>query len=357
MNYSKYTNGGAQGGGAGGDYKQYMNYSQYMNGGAQGGGSPAMLDASNPSAPASAADCNTTEQLKAWRKQSLGRVDQYTPEAYQHFAEAPIEQEYSKNLARITGQPEPEYAAPAPRSAADCKTEGQLKAWRKAQEYSKNLARITGQPEPEYAAPAPRSAADCKTEGQLKAWREAQEKQINQWVPKGFQSNALKPIEQDYEKNLARIKAPTQDSGAHAPADKSRGKSDDTDRADTVKGSDDSDKTDDVNDRKKSDHHADGNAADGKAADGNAAGGDASDGDAKGEEKADEAAPVAAASSAAAPVALAAAAGSAALVLPVMLLLAFGVPAGYAIRNYAFSRRQRTQDDLDAPFVLLDAVA
>mmetsp|Transcript_174038 Transcript_174038/g.552515 ORF Transcript_174038/g.552515 Transcript_174038/m.552515 type:complete len:316 (+) Transcript_174038:3-950(+) len=315
MNYSKYTNGGAQGGGAGGDYKQDMNYSQYMNGGAQGGGSPAMLDASNPSAPASAADCNTTEQLKAWRKQSLGRVDQYTPEAYQHFAEAPIEQEFSKNLARITGEPEP------------------------------------------AAAPTPMSAADCKTEDELKAWRKAQEKQIKQWVPQGFQSNALKPIEEVYEKNLARIKAPTQDSGAHAPADKSRGKSDDTDRADTVKGSDDSDKTDDVNDRKKSDHHADGNAADGKAADGNAAGGDASDGDAKGEEKADEAAPVAAASSAAAPVALAAAAGSAALVLPVMLLLAFGVPAGYAIRNYAFSRRQRTQDDLDAPFVLLDAVA
>mmetsp|Transcript_174043 Transcript_174043/g.552537 ORF Transcript_174043/g.552537 Transcript_174043/m.552537 type:complete len:326 (+) Transcript_174043:3-980(+) len=325
MNYSKYTNGGAQGGGAGGDYKQDMNYSQYMNGGAQGGGSPAMLDASNPSAPASAADCNTTEQLKAWRKQSLGRVDQYTPQAYQHFAEAPIEQEYSKNHARITGEPEP-AAAPA----------------------------------------TPMSAADCKTEDELKAWRKAQEKQIKQWVPQGFQSNALKPIEQDYEKNLARINAPTQDSGVDAPADKSGGKNDDADKADVVKESDDSKKADDVNDGKKSDHHADGNAAGGKAAGGKAAeikaahgeaaDGEVADDDAKGEQKADGAAPIAAAS-ATTPVALAAAAGSAALVLPVMLLLAFGVPAGYAIKKYAFSRSQRTQDDMDAPFVLLDAVA
>mmetsp|Transcript_174035 Transcript_174035/g.552501 ORF Transcript_174035/g.552501 Transcript_174035/m.552501 type:complete len:342 (+) Transcript_174035:3-1028(+) len=341
MNYSKYTNGGAQGGGAGGDYKQDMNYSQYMNGGAQGGGSPAMLDASNPSAPASAADCNTTEQLKAWRKQSLGRVDQYTPQAYQHFAEAPIEQEYSKNHARITGEPEP-AAAPA----------------------------------------TPMSAADCKTEDELKAWRKAQEKQIKQWVPQGFQSNALKPIEQDYEKNLARIKAPTQDSGADALADKSGGKSDDADKADAVKESDDSKTTDDVNDGKKSDDHVDGNAADrkaahgkaahgkaadGKAAHGEAAGGEASDDDAKGEEKADRAVPIAAAS-AASPVALAAAEaetegeessswGSTARVLPVMLLFAFGVPAGFAIRNYAVSRSQRTQDDVDAPFILLDAVA
>jgi len=57
----------SQGGDAGGDYKHYvdyLNYSKRLQGGAQGGGNPAMLAASYPSVPASATDCNTTEQLK-----------------------------------------------------------------------------------------------------------------------------------------------------------------------------------------------------------------------------------------------------------------------------------------------------
>jgi len=274
-----------------------MDYSKYMNGGAQGGGNPTVLVTSHQSGPASAVDCNTTEQLKAWHDQQVDRVDQYTPKAYQHFAQAPIEEQYRKNLIRITGEPE--------------------------------------------RAPTPTSAMYCKTEDQLKAWRKAQEEQIKQYVPKGFEKNALKPIELEYEINLARIKGgePNKDSGDDALAHKSAGKSDDSvDNADAPKKSDDAD---------------DGKAGDGKTSDDHD--------DDRHEKKVDGAMPVAdAAAALAAPAPYAelaegAARSSGATHVLQVFLLAFGVPTAYTITSHILSRGHRAQDDAGAPFTLLDA--
>mmetsp|Transcript_100806 Transcript_100806/g.256478 ORF Transcript_100806/g.256478 Transcript_100806/m.256478 type:complete len:317 (+) Transcript_100806:2-952(+) len=293
MDYQKYMKGGAQGGGSGGDYKKYMDYSKYMNGGAQGGGNPTVLVTSHQSGPASAVDCNTTEQLKAWHDQQVDRVDQYTPKAYQHFAQAPIEEQYRKNLIRITGEPE--------------------------------------------RAPTPTSAMYCKTEDQLKAWRKAQEEQIKQYVPKGFEKNALKPIEQEYEKNIARIKGaePNKDSSHGELAEKSVAKSDESDDNAGARENRAAKGNDPAEDGKKSDDHD--VEKDEKKAEGAMPVADvvaASAGTALSAEKAEGAAPSAGAMH----------------VLPVMFLFAFGVPTAYTVTSHILSRGQRTLDDAGATF-------
>jgi len=306
-----------------------MDYSKYMKGGAQGGGNPAKLAASNVSVTASAADCNTVEQLKAWHEQQVERIDEYTPKAYQHFAQAPINDEYRKNLARIIGGPE------------------------------------------QVKAPTPKSAMDCKTEHELKSWRKAQEKQIKQYVPKGFEKNALKPIEQEYEKNIARIKGaePNKDSSHGELAEKSVAKSDESDDNAGARENRAAKGNDPAEDGKKSDDHdvekdekkaegattvADVAAATATAADDKTS--DDHDND-KDEKKAEGAMPVADVVAASAGTALsaekaegAAPSAGAMHVLPVMFLFAFGVPTAYTVTSHILSRGQRTLDDAGATF-------
>eukprot|EP00932_Pfiesteria_piscicida_P007371 SRR837773.1744.p1 GENE.SRR837773.1744~~SRR837773.1744.p1 ORF type:complete len:357 (-),score=142.00 SRR837773.1744:98-1168(-) len=173
FDYSKYMQ-GAQGGQAGGspfDYSKYMqggqgqagqaggssfDYSQYMQGGAQ------MQLSAGSSGLGSAADCNTTAQLKVWRENQLNQT-KFIPKAYRHFPEESIHEEYEKNLARITGK-----AAPAP------------------------------------TPPPPASAKNCTTVAELKAWRAAKEEPLKA-IPKAYRGYALKPIEKEYKENLLRI--------------------------------------------------------------------------------------------------------------------------------------------------------
>mmetsp|Transcript_52691 Transcript_52691/g.138190 ORF Transcript_52691/g.138190 Transcript_52691/m.138190 type:complete len:305 (+) Transcript_52691:1-915(+) len=165
---------------------------------------------------------------------------------YQKYMQGAKDGDKTTNLVADVGGAALE---PVPRSAADCKTEAQLKAWRKGQEshlqyvpadyrdsalapiqqeYEKQLARIKGGP---MVEPVPASAADCKTEAQLEAWRKGQESQM-QYVPAAFRQNALGPIRQEYAKNLLRIRAATKeaakiavnsskisDTGVHAGSD------------------------------------------------------------------------------------------------------------------------------------------
>jgi len=152
MDYHKYVHGG-QGGQS--DYQQYMDYQKYMK---QGGGSQMLIASSDQ---ASAKDCNTTEQLEAWRHDQEKKIKAFTPKAYQNFELEPLQQEYERNLDRIEGKPE-------------------------------------------HAAP--KSAAECKSTRQLKAWRRAQLKSLAV-VPKAYRNFAEEPIEKEYKKNLARIHA------------------------------------------------------------------------------------------------------------------------------------------------------
>jgi len=153
MNFSQYMQGG--------NFQQYANYSKYT----------ALQDELNANAnvtaslPYAAADCNTTAQLKAWRANKLKQT-KFVPAAFRKMAEKPVEQEYEKALAKLTGKPEPKEAKPVS---------------------------------------VPYSAAECKTEDELKAWKKAQENKIKTYVPAAYQSTALKPIESDYKTNLARI--------------------------------------------------------------------------------------------------------------------------------------------------------
>eukprot|EP00429_Kryptoperidinium_foliaceum_P050654 CAMPEP_0176115090 /NCGR_PEP_ID=MMETSP0120_2-20121206/57797_1 /TAXON_ID=160619 /ORGANISM="Kryptoperidinium foliaceum, Strain CCMP 1326" /LENGTH=501 /DNA_ID=CAMNT_0017449327 /DNA_START=62 /DNA_END=1562 /DNA_ORIENTATION=- len=135
MDYSKYMQGG------GDDFEKYMDYSKYTNGGSEGNFSKyySLYAAGGRSQQAlasvqSASDCNTTEELKAWREEQDKRIAEYIPVAYQHFAKAPVRDEYRKNLARITGKPEPAEELAVQYSAADCNTTAELKKWRNSTE-------------------------------------------------------------------------------------------------------------------------------------------------------------------------------------------------------------------------------
>merc|ERR1719203_2522619 len=150
MDYSKYMQ-SSQGAGnnsdvmlsgqpdsQGGDYQKYMNYSKYMQGGHDEGavGNSSLFAELNSSALVltSAADCNTTAQLKQWRDAHEAQVQRFTPEGFRDYALEPIRQEYEKNRARILGEPYEPEALAAPVSAEACNTTAQLKQWRDAQE-------------------------------------------------------------------------------------------------------------------------------------------------------------------------------------------------------------------------------
>jgi len=179
MDYQKYMQGGQ-----GGDYKTYMDYQQYVQGGdyqkymqgvdyqkymKDGGQDDASfseragMNASGlelVAAPATAESANSTEQLEAWRKQQESRIRADIPASYQHFALAPLEDQYRKNLARIKGE-----AAPA----------------------------------------VPYSAADCKTMEQLEQWRAAAKAKIEEFTPKAWQGSAVRPVEEEFARNKERI--------------------------------------------------------------------------------------------------------------------------------------------------------
>merc|ERR1719356_353094 len=135
-------------------------------------GGPQVLLAS--SAQASAKDCNTTEQLKAWHQGQEKKIKAFTPKAYQNFELEPLQQEYERNLDRIEGKRE---------------------------------------------NAAPKSAAECKSTRQLKAWRQAQLKSLGV-VPQAYRNFAEEPIEKEYKKNLARIHAAERKAAGKATGEK-----------------------------------------------------------------------------------------------------------------------------------------
>jgi len=96
----------------------------------------------------------------------------------------------------------------------------QVKQETKGADAKAKAPEMLAAPAPAPASGPPSDASDCKTMEELDAWKKSREDQLKKYVPKEYQSFALKSIDSQYETNKERIQgggsAGSKDSGSSA---------------------------------------------------------------------------------------------------------------------------------------------
>jgi len=234
------------------DYEQYQDVNRYMR------FAKFMQD---NHAPAKAEDCNTTEQLDAWRSRMEAPMHAFIPKAYQSYEKSAIKKEYKKNAKRIAKKDEDAQNLPATPvrlllAAGDLQQQAAEARARADAAEAKAEAAAGKQSAPSYRSympssqkayvplnvsefdyerfvpdyekyadvqkymdfnhmmsklDAPSSAEKCNTTAQLDAWRKAQEAPVKAFIPKQWQSESMHSIKEEYAKNKARIQKASDD--------------------------------------------------------------------------------------------------------------------------------------------------
>merc|ERR1719181_2390778 len=182
--------------GAGG-YQKYM--SQYGGGNSSGQGYQKYISQyAGQAGPVSLfsmaqpTDCDTWRCLCAWRDNQTQMLKHNVPGQYSSYAIDNIEKEYGTHLAA--------FAANLSTSIKKLGVSSQCRP--KAEEES---------------VPARPEAAT--TVAQLKAWRKQQVDNMEKFVPSGFRHFAKDNVENDYKKNMDRLKGQAGDEEAPAKAE------------------------------------------------------------------------------------------------------------------------------------------
>mmetsp|Transcript_152132 Transcript_152132/g.369466 ORF Transcript_152132/g.369466 Transcript_152132/m.369466 type:complete len:683 (+) Transcript_152132:47-2095(+) len=214
-------------------------------------------------APQRPYQCSTSTCLKEWRDAQLARIKAYVPETWRPLAEGSLNKEYryfEKRIEAEAHRPNSSHAAAGANSSrtaagavelvASAEREGVSAAWyinryagdwvptvqnaSDGQEWWKNFKDDRAAQYQHYEedsvrlarefGDAPAAAGDCHTLGDLKRWRDARLAFNHAFVPKAFRGFATKGVDDEFERNKARIakeeaaKASQSANASQAPA-------------------------------------------------------------------------------------------------------------------------------------------
>merc|ERR1711971_431261 len=193
--------GGSKGGSQAGNYQQYMDYQKYMGGGTGNAGGQAS---------------NYQQYMDKYSGNAKPGSDTTNLAAsgdYSHYYASymPAKGVNMSNQTEVAAAMKKKYGGAYLSSSLNWSDQEAVRS-HFMKEYAKPYS-------PKKAVEnAPANPADCQTLKELKAWRASKLSAIKHWVPESSQKGPESSIDDDFEKNKARIMAAKREK-AKAPAE------------------------------------------------------------------------------------------------------------------------------------------